>query len=249
MKQGSRILFLIYLTAFSYNAQAQFGLGFQFNGYSFLNGLGTDEFGNTISYRSPKGGSGLGIHGYYLLKKRMRLILSLNAMNTPRERTDYNFLDAHSNPQTYYFDIQHPFSARRLEFDYAFTRNFSDKGLCFFGLGAIAGNTYHYTMDHGIFAKQPDGRVFWEKYPLQVRKYRDLSLEAGLGLEYAFNMNTHLFIDSRVGSGRKTKYLEEKLQSGYLLPDHFSPAYVTTEFGMRFRLHKKHSKTTVPAVQ
>lgn len=249
MKRSIKHLLLVCIMACSSEAYAQFGLGFQFNGYRFLSTQGTDEFGNTISYRSPKGGSGLGIHGYYLLKPRMRFILSLNAMNTPRERTDYNFTDAHSNPQTYYFDIQHPFSARRLEFDYAFTKNFKDKGLCFFGLGAIAGNTYHYTLDHGIFAKQPDGRVFWDKYPLQLRKYRALSLEAGLGLEYAFNINTRLFIDSRIGTGRKTKYLEQKLQSGYLLPDRFSPGYITTEFGMRFRLHKKHSKTTTPAIQ
>ena len=177
----------------------------------------------------------------------MRFVLSLNAMNTARERTEYNFIDARSNPETIYFDVQHPFSAKRLEFQYAFRHNFMEKGLTFFGIGAIAGNTYHYSMNHGAFVKLPDGTILSEMFPVQVRKYRGLSLELGLGMEYAFNPTTHLFFDCRVGTGRETKYKADKLNSGYLLPDRYSPSYIATEFGMRFNLHGKHPKNTASA--
>lgn len=235
-----KYLLLICLFFGCLQAHAQFGLGFQFLGYGFSHDRGTDENGTKVAYHQPPGGSGLGIQGYYIFRRRMRFILSLSAMNTRRERTEYDFIDSHSNHEIAYFDIQHPFSAKHLEFQYAFTGNFVDKGLKFFGIGALAGNTYHYALDHGTYVKLPDGTTLSEIAPIQVRKYRGLSLEAGLGLEYAFNPTTHLFASLRMGTGRKTKYSEAKLNSGYLLPDTFSPSYISTEIGMRFNLHKKN---------
>jgi hypothetical protein len=240
MRRGLQHLLFICLFACTYTASAQqFGLGFQFLGYGFSHDQGTDENGAKVAFHQPPGGSGLGIQGFYILKQRMRFIFSLSAMNTRRERTEYDFTDPHSNTKIFYYDVQHPFSAKHLEFQYAFTGNFIDKGLKFFGIAALAENTFRYTMNHGSYTKLPDGTIISETAPIQVRKYRGVSLEAGLGLEYAFNPTTHLFVSCRLGTGRKTKYSSAKLNNGYLLPDVFSPSYISTEIGMRFNLHKK----------
>lgn len=233
-----KYLLALCLLAASVKAHAQYGLGFQFLNYGFDTAPGTDETGAPVPWKTPKNGSGLGLKGYYIIRPRMRIDLSLNAMNTHRQRTVYDFTAPNTPTIELFYEVEHPFSNLRAEFDYAFTHNFTEKGFTFFGLGGFSANTYHYMVHYGTYLAGNKDAPILGRYPYQSARYHGISLELGLGIEYAFNKTTRLFLDSRIGTGEHTKYIRENLHEGRLLPENFYPGYLCIELGMRFNLHK-----------
>jgi hypothetical protein len=220
------------------SAKAQFSIGFQFPGVTWNQNYGTDENGIRPGYYTPKSGSGIGIHGNYLLKPKLRLTLMFDFVGTGAVETDSSFTMGGSN-YTIYKTASHPANFTRIDLQYAFTRNFIEKGLTFYGDAGVAINSYSYTVETGQKIYRPDGSAQYTKSKSETRNYNGNSISFGLGLEYTFTYRTHLYLDLRFATGQQPYFSSNNVAAGNFLPDGFNPPYSSLALGMRFTLGKK----------
>lgn len=231
-----RTLLFICLACCCFQLKAQFGLGFQFPAYSFLNTEGADETGTKVGFFTPSVANGFGINAHYIIQPKMRVCLSLNYLGTSKTKTTETDVST-GQPITVFINTQAPLSSVHAEFQYDIVHNFVDKGFSFYALGGFAFNDYSYTTNWGGTQLSPPYATVTSAD--QNRSYGSVALELGLGIEYAFNKTTHLFLDLRGGTGQQTTYKTSNLSQLNLLPESFNPAYVAGALGMRFNINSK----------
>jgi opacity protein-like surface antigen len=232
MKNLKTLLFVC-LACCCFQLKAQFGLGFQFPSYTFFNDEGVDETGTKVGFFTPSSAGGIGINAHYIIKPKMRVCLSLNYLNTTKSQTTATDVST-GQPINVFINVQTPLTSVHAEFQYDIVHDFVDKGFSFYALGGLAFNNYNYTTNWGGTQLNPPHQTVTSVD--QTRSYGSVALELGLGIEYAFNKTTHLFLDVRGGTGQQTTYKTSNLSTLSLLPETFNPAYVAGAIGMRFNI-------------
>ena len=217
-------------------SEAQFGIGAQLSSVSWMDNK-SYVVGQATDIYSPGSGNGFGIQGYYIIKPKIRVCLSLDYVYPPAEttRTDYVIQGQSYSSTT---NVSTPAVILRGDAHYAIAHDFLKNGFCLYALGGFVLNLYDYKVNFANYSVSQNGYYTLIGFSSQSHSYTSPSFNLGFGLEYAFNQKFRVFFDVRGCSGAQTNLNPPNLSAPTLdfLPINFNPGYFVVSLGLRINL-------------